>query len=93
MTTRQSDIYAAIESERAYQDALWKDSEHPEHSNPLTIGEFILLIEEYAMKARKEWSEEPKPEIAALNTIRKIAGIAVNCMEQHGAPQREGFER
>ena len=93
MTTRRSDIYAAIESERAYQNSLWKDPAHPEHSNPLEIGEFILLIEEYAMKARKEWSEESKPEVAALNTIRKIAGIAVNCMEQHGAPQREGFER
>ena len=93
MTTRQSDIYAAIESERAYQDSLWKDVDHPEHSNPLEIGEFILLIEEYVMRAREEWSGEPKPEIAALNTIRKIAGIAVNCMEQHGAPQREGFER
>ena len=93
MKTRQSDVYAAIESERAYQDSLWKDPENRDSFNPLTVGEFLLLIGEYLDRARHDWSGEEKPEIQALSGIRKIAGIAVNCMEQHGAPQREGFER
>jgi hypothetical protein len=51
----------------------------------------VLLIEEYAARARHEWSKEKRPEDITLGFVRKIAGIAVNCMEQHGAPRREGF--
>lgn len=86
MKTPRADVYAAIDTERAYQDSLWPG--HVEPSNPLTIGEFLLLIEEYALKARNEWTREQKPEVQTLHQIRKIAGIAVNCMEQHGAPVR-----
>lgn len=84
--TDRMDVYRAINSEREYQDNLWPD--HGDTSNPLTIGEFLLLIEEYASKARKEWVVESKPEDNTLEFMRKIAAIAVNCMEQHGAPLR-----
>ena len=82
-------VYAAIDTERDYQDRTWRDQEIPEINNRLTIGEFILLLEEYAAKARAAWAVEPKPEVNALDIMRKCAGIAVNCMEQHGAPKRE----
>lgn len=91
--TRQSDILAAVESERAYQDSLWKDPENSDFNNPLTVGEFLLLVDEYSARARHAWTGEIKPEIETLHIMRKIAAIAWNCMEQHGAPQREGFER
>lgn len=86
-------VFSAIDSERDYQDSLWPEKHDPSVANQMSIGDFILLIEEYASRARKDWTEEYAPEMDALNGIRKIAGIAVNCMEQHGAPQREGFER
>ncbi len=85
MSATRFDVYRALDSERAYQENLWD-------GNTLEIGEFILLIEEYAARARVIWAGEPKPEVEALEFIRKVGGIAVNCMEQHGAPQREGFE-
>lgn len=87
----RAEVYAAIDTERDYQDRLWPDPERPGSGeyNPLTIGEFILLAEEYLRKARDEWTREKKPEVNALNAIRKVAGICVNCMEQHGAPRRE----
>ena len=88
MTPRE-DVYAAIDTERDYQDAKWPQDGRPEAPNPLSVGEFLLLIEEYAAKARTEWANEKKPEERTLREIRKIAGIAVNCMEQHGAPHRE----
>ena len=76
------EVYAAIDTERAYQDDLWE-------GNRLTIGEFILLLSEYTDRAKHEWSTEKKPEQRALEFVRKVAGIAVNCMEQHGAPPRQ----
>lgn len=103
MTTRE-EVYAAIDSELDYQASIWKDPENRETSNPLTVGEFVLLVEEYAARARQLWSSEPKElartnsgecyytEVQTLEFMRKIAGIAANCMIQHGAPQREGFE-
>jgi hypothetical protein len=83
MATRQ-EVYEAINTERDYQDGLWKQT--PEHQT--SIGETVLLIEEYTARARLEWTGEPAPETQTLHIIRKIAGIAVRCMEQHGAPKR-----
>lgn len=83
------DAYDAINSERDYQDRLWTES-GANGNGILSIGEQILLIEEYVTQARHSWSREAQPEMNALNIIRKIAGIAVHCMEDHGSPKREG---
>lgn len=88
MVSRQ-EVYSAIDSERAYQNRQWQEPEQEGVPNQMGIGEFVLLVEEYAMKARASFCVEKRPEIGALNIMRKIAGIAVNCMEQHGAPHRE----
>ncbi len=86
MTDSRQAAYEAIDSERDYQDSLWPG--HTDVANPLTIGEFLLLIDQYVHFARDQWVVESKPELETLHDIRKIAGIAVNCMEQHGAPKR-----
>lgn len=77
--------YAALDSERDYQNTVWGVDGEP---NPLTIGEFLLNIEEQVAKARAQWANEPKPEVMTLEFVRKIGGLTVNCMEQHGAPLR-----
>ncbi len=59
-----------------------------QNDTPLTIGEFILMLSEYVDRAKHEWTTEKKPEMRALDMVRKVAGIAVNCMEKHGAPRR-----
>ena len=86
MSTNRDAVYRAIDSERDYQQGLWPG--HEDQDNPLTIGEFLTLLRVYLQKAEEEWTVEAKPEMNALNTVRKVAGIAVNCMEQHGAPYR-----
>ena len=85
--------YKAIDSERDYQDTVWcietPSSVDPSKPNPLTVGEFLLLIEDIAAQARRVWYTDKKPNEATLEFMRKIGGVAVNCMEQHGAPERE----
>lgn len=71
----RAEVYAAIDSERAYQDSMWPE-DAPADPRPLSIGEGILLIEEYHTRALIE--------IDSLQSIRKIAGIAVRCLENHG---------
>ena len=85
---KREEVYQLIDEEREYQDLLWPQRDNPDSPNALTIGEFVLLISEYVDRAKNTWAKERKPEIKTLHMVRKIAGIAVNCMEQHGAPQR-----
>lgn len=93
---KREEVYKAIDSERAYQNSQWPNAQWDGNgevpANPLSIGEFILLLNEYVDKARNAWTIEKAPELNTLEFIRKIAGITVNAMEQHGAPQRKGFE-
>ena len=84
----RSEVYKAIDSERAYQSATWPGID-ADPDNPHTIGEDILLMEEYVKRAREEWTKvADSPDMEALHMIRKVAGIAVRCMENHGAPYR-----
>lgn len=83
MYTR-ADAYRAIDSERDYQDSLGADrTDGRRHS----VEGFLVMLERYVRKAFDAWTDNPGDE-KALHEIRKIAGIAVHCMEKHGAPLR-----
>ena len=84
----RNEVYSAINGERDYQDQRWADTDVDKR---LSVGEGVLLIEEYAARARETWAGEPNPELGTLQVIRKIAALAVRVMEAHGAPRREGF--
>lgn len=93
MSTR-ADVYAAIDSERAYQlsraQAVGDQEEH-RHS----IEEFSLYIADYLAELQhslsRVWRPGGVPTIEELNTLRKITALGVAAMEMHGAPRREGF--
>ena len=83
-------VIDAINSERDYQKRMWPSTAGAgSEENFHTVGESLLLLEEYVAKARAQWTTEGKPELATMHIVRKIAGIAVRCMEQHGAFPRE----
>lgn len=86
--TGRNEVYAAIDSERAYQESKWGGHRHEAES-------WCLFIEHYAHLARTKASTTDFTEvpnlIAYLDDLRKIATLAVAAMEQHGAPRREGF--
>jgi hypothetical protein len=88
MTATKEEVIAAIDSELAYQDFVWPES-GPNGDGVLSIGERILLIEEYAAKARAAWSTESAPEMGALDIMRKITTIGFRCMAEHGAVNRK----
>ena len=85
----RSKVYELIDGEREYQDSKWPQDVWSNVSNPLTVGEFVLLMEHYLTQAREIWIQEKKPNQMTTDLVRKVAGIAVNCMEQHGAPSRK----
>lgn len=76
------EVFLTLDQERKYQDTL-------NDGRILSIGEEILLIEEYAVKARAEWTLSFEGvEWEALEHVRKMAAIALRCLEHHGAPER-----
>lgn len=85
MPTRQ-EVYEAIDSERDYQKEVWGSVDGID--NPMEVGSFLALLDIYLADAKDQFRREMKPEKEAIETMRKIASIAVNCMEQHGAPKR-----
>jgi hypothetical protein len=74
----------AIEREREYQDAT---SAKWNHKGKPTIGEELLMMEEYLAKARETWCSS-SDKTATLGVLRKVAGIAARCFENHGVPLR-----
>lgn len=77
----RSRVYEIIDSERDYQDKKWSGQKHEP-------GAYILLLEEYVKRAREIWANSDG-DLPALDCVRKVAGIAVHCMEEHGAPSRK----
>lgn len=77
-------VYELIDGERSYQDTL-----PPSRTDgvPHTVGDYLVMLDCYLRRAKDDWTNNAGNE-QALDEIRKIAGIAVHCMEDHGAPAR-----
>ena len=92
MMSTRSRVFRVIEGERDYQDSLKKDrAEFPtDGTRPIThsVGDFCTMMQHYQNELVAAWTRNPG-DTEALHTMRKIAAIAVNCMEQHHAPARK----
>lgn len=81
---KRQDVYKLIDGERDYQDHLPSQrTDHRQH----TVGEYLVMLHYYLEEADAAWTMNAG-DSEALDVIRKIAGIAVHCMEDHGAPPR-----
>jgi hypothetical protein len=81
----REEIYGAIDGERTYQDARWPGHIHNE-------SEYILYLRHYVDEAAKKAStldmSDLENKMKVLSDIRKIAALAVVCMEQNGVAHR-----
>lgn len=93
MASEQQDrlkVYAAIDSERIYQDARWNDQTTTSGGRH-SLEEWTVYIRSYLREAEDQLARNPKQvaDVLALATFRKIAAMCVCAMEQHGAPLRK----
>jgi hypothetical protein len=84
MATRE-EVYAAVDSERAYQQEVWGDRfRQPEV--------WCLVMEDYIAEARAQAARtdfhNPLALAEYLATVRKVTALGVACMEAHGALKR-----
>lgn len=86
MATRD-EVYAALDSERAYQDDKWGGRPHDDQEG---IGNFLVYIRRYLRKAEDALTDASDNE-QAMHAIRKVTALGVVAMEVHGAPRRKGY--
>lgn len=85
----RSEVYKLIDGEREYQDSLRYDGVNARFGDmEHEVGEYLVMFATYLRKAEDGWTLN-KGNDQALHQIRKLATIAVRCMEEHGAPTRE----
>jgi hypothetical protein len=89
-TVIRETAYNAIDSERAYQEAQRGNAKRHEGQPAMKPGELILCMEKCLQDARDAWYKPDGGE-ACLPFLRKVAALAVQAMENYGAPRREGF--
>jgi len=85
LTAIRAEVYAALDSERAYQERKWEGV----YNVPASWATFIAsYAAEMQHQATRTDLNQPGAMVAFLNTLRKTTALGVACMEQHGAPKR-----
>jgi len=80
----RKEVYNLIDGERVYQDTL---PAHRTDGEPRTVGDYLTMLDHYVRAAQDAWVLNAG-NLQALDVIRKVAGICVHCIEDHGAPPR-----
>lgn len=92
--TPRSDVYAALDSERDYQEMrIVRDGSTAVGEHHHTPEEFLIYIEHYVHEARTTaatvWG--PTAKAAIMDKLRKVGALCVAAGEANGMPRREGF--
>jgi len=87
---KRGKIFGIITGERMYQDAQLEKGRFQKQVH--TVGEELLLMKSYLDKAVFGYTDN-FGDAVALHGIRKVAALAVRCMENHGALPRESEEK
>lgn len=88
----RTDVYRAIDSERDYQDAQRGNAARHEGMSDraqMHPAELILYMRKCLRDAENEVYKGDSGAKDCLPFVRKVAGLAVLCMELHGAPLRK----
>ncbi len=83
---KRGKVFAIIIDERDYQDMQQGGGRFEKKVH--TVGEELLLMKVYLDKAIAKYASS-YGAASALHGIRKVAALAVRCMENHGALPRE----
>jgi hypothetical protein len=85
----RQDVYKRIDDERDYQDQRWntnlREGDVSDEEKP--VAEWLNYIEYHLSKAKDTNYHLDKE--TTLAEVRKVAALAVRCIEIHGCPERK----
>lgn len=88
---RRENVYKALDTERAYQDA--KGEAHGGRAHTHELEAYVIYMDDYLTELKHQlsriWVDDGEAPVEALHTLRKITALGVAAMEEHGAPCRE----
>lgn len=80
---KREEVYKQIDAERERQNEIWGHD-----SDSKTIGSHITFIDTY-LHAAKDGFTYTNGNRKSLDAIRRIAALAVRCLEIHETPVKE----
>lgn len=84
------DVYELIDGERSYQierhAEIFKDTPHSDENH--SVGDWLIFMEEHIAQAKNSVYFLATDD--ALAQVRKVAALAVACMEYNETKPREG---
>lgn len=84
----REEVYAAIDTEREYQDRSIANPLRPDMISDLHVGDTIAAIQYNLNKALDAWYIGSNPHIDAMIYLRKVAGLVVQAAEKYGMASR-----
>ena len=89
MSSTRQEVYAALDSERDYQESL-VDANHGDPAPRKSIEEFIVYMDDYMRELKTQVSRTwgPTAYDQARHTLRKVTALGVAAMEANGAVKR-----
>lgn len=82
---QRSEVFDAINGERAYQDAMQGNSARLDVDDNRDLGALITLIDVYMDKVKTAFAgPHPQGKLNALDQLRKVTALGVLAMEKHG---------
>jgi len=81
----RDEAYKAIDAERDYQDSNPHGIEHDDVA--LSVADWVLFMENKLDEAKAHLYQLDDEQ--ALHSVRKVAALAVSCMEHLGVMPRE----
>lgn len=76
-------VFAVIVDERNHQDKKWGTIEEHPHE----VGSWLTILDQLVEDAKRAYMSQ-RGDAGALDEIRKVVGVGVACMEQHGVVHR-----
>jgi hypothetical protein len=83
----RTEVYAAIDSERDWQDRKWGTIQ----KHPHEVGAWLTILRKLLADAERSWVTSTDDRLA-LDEVRQVAAVAVACCEQHGVRERSKWQ-
>lgn len=85
MKNTRQEVYAAIDSEREYQNTTVAERFGRQFDRTDSLGGHLAILQDYYNEALHAWARE-EGDVPCLNVVRKLAGIVTRCLEQVAVP-------
>lgn len=78
-------VLAALDNEMRYASQLPPDRRVDEDHS---VGDYLTFIATYLRLAQDALTKKPS-DVYALHEVRKLGGLCLSCLMEHGAPERQ----